>query len=247
MSHYRPDLAFIHDDGFGHLASAGAAVLIDALHRRGLTAGTVLDLGCGGGITARMLTDRGYSVAGVDLSESLIEMARQKVPEATFHVGSFVEMDVAPCVAICAIGEVLNYTFDSRSNSATRRALLERAFRALAAGGVLLFDVAGPDRAPDRPARTFMEGRGWTVLVETSAEPGVLTRRIVTFRQSGSLYRRDIEVHRLQLIAPDEIESELHAIGFELERLSGYGAHRFAPGLHGFLACRPPGVVQAGA
>ena len=103
MSHYRPDLAFIHDDGFGHLASAGAAVLIDALHRRGLTAGTILDLRCGSGITARMLTDRGFSVAGVDLSKSLIEMARQKVPEATFHVGSFVEMDVAPCVAICAI------------------------------------------------------------------------------------------------------------------------------------------------
>ncbi|MDP1587968.1 MAG: class I SAM-dependent methyltransferase, partial [Prosthecobacter sp.] len=78
MSYYRPDLAFIHDDGFGQLASAGAGVLMDELGRRGLNRGTIIEIGCGSGITARDLTDRGYSVAGIDLSESLIEMARKR-------------------------------------------------------------------------------------------------------------------------------------------------------------------------
>ncbi len=243
MSYYRPDLAFIHDDGFGYLATAGAGELIDALDRRGLNRGTVFELGCGSGITARKLTDRGYAVTGIDMSKSLIGIARKRVPEATFRIGSFVEMDVPPCIAVCAIGEVLNYTFDNRSNCTSRKTFFERTFRALPAGGVFLFDVAGPERAPDSPTRTFVEGRDWTVLVESAAKAGVLTRRIVTFKQSGPAYRRDSEVHQLQLIAPDEIESELRSIGFEVERLSGYGAEQFPRGLHGFLACRPPSAA----
>jgi SAM-dependent methyltransferase len=243
MSYYRPDLAAIHDDGFSELASGGAEVLVAGLDRSGLHRGTVLDFGCGSGITARHLADRGYSVTGIDLSESLIEIARKRVPEATFQVGSFVEMDMPSSVAICAIGEVLNYTFDKRNTSATREAFLTRAFRALAPGGVLLCDVAGPDRAPDCPTRTFTEGQNWTVLVETSAEASVLTRRIVTFRRNGSLYQRDAEVHRLQLIAPDEIESTLRSIGFGVERLDGYGVRPFPRGLYGFLALRPPSTA----
>jgi hypothetical protein len=161
------------------------------------------------------------------------------VPQAKFRVGSFIDMDMPSCVAVCAIGEVLNYRFDRRNNLAAREAFFEGAFRALADGGVLLFDVAGPDRAPDCPTRTFFEGRDWTVLVETSVEAGVLTRRIVTFRRSSTLYQRDSEVHQLQLIAPDKIESELRSIGFRVERLSGYGDEPFPRGLHGFLAQRP--------
>jgi len=84
MSYYRPDLAFIHDNGFGYLASAGAGVLIDALDRKGLNRGTVVELGCGSGITARKLTDGGYAVTGIDLSQSLIEMARKRAPAYFF-------------------------------------------------------------------------------------------------------------------------------------------------------------------
>src|ERR1700753_1688691 len=49
-------------------------------------ASRVLDLGCGSGIpTARVLTERGHSVVGVDVSEKMLELARQQVPEAEFR------------------------------------------------------------------------------------------------------------------------------------------------------------------
>lgn len=243
MSHYRHNLAFIHDDGFGYFAAGGAGVLVAALDRSGIPRGTILDFGCGSGVTARLLTDKGYSVAGFDLSESLIGIARKRVPQATFLVGSFIDAEMSSCVAVCAIGEVLNYRFDSRNNLAAREAFFEGAYRSLVDGGVLLFDVAGPDRAPDRPTRTFHEGKDWTVLVKTSAEAGVLTRRLVTFRRSSELYRRDSEVHELDLISPDHIESKLRSIGFRVERLSGYGEVPCPRGLHGFLARRPSGAT----
>ena len=47
----------------------------------------VLDLGCGAGIPVdRYLVDRGFRVAGLDISEKQIELARASVPGATFAV-----------------------------------------------------------------------------------------------------------------------------------------------------------------
>lgn len=239
MSPYREDLAFIHDDGFTRFAVGGAGVLVASLEGSGLRGGTILEFGCGSGVTAGILSDRGYSVAGFDLSESLLEMARQRAPRARFRVGTFVDVEMPECVAVCAIGEVLSYRFDRQNAPSARDAFFESAYRSLVDGGVLLFDVAGPDRALGTPVRTFHEGKDWAVLVDASAEAGTLTRRIVTFRRLGDLFRRDCEAHELELIAPELTESKLRAIGFQVERLSGYGEVPFPQGMHGFLARRP--------
>lgn len=47
----------------------------------------VLDCGCGAGRFARMAADRGASVAGIDASKELIEIAAQRVAEGDFRVG----------------------------------------------------------------------------------------------------------------------------------------------------------------
>ena len=47
----------------------------------------VLDCGCGAGRFARMAADRGASVAGIDASEELIEIAAERAPEGDFRVG----------------------------------------------------------------------------------------------------------------------------------------------------------------
>jgi SAM-dependent methyltransferase len=207
----------------------------------------VVDLGCGSGITARALTDAGYSVIGIDLSEALVGIARARVPEATFRVGSFVGAELPPCVAVCAVGEVLNYEFDGRNGDAARTALFANVAAALVPGGVFLLDVAGPDRAPAGAARTFAEGADWAVLCEMSAEGGVLTRRITTFRRSGDLYRRGAETHRLRLLPPDRVEAELRACGLVVERLGAYGGTPLLPGLHGFAAHKGPNAASPGA
>ena len=236
MPHYGSDLALIHDEGFGRLAEGAARALIAELHRLGTRHGTIVDVGCGSGITARRLCDAGYTVLGVDSSDALLDIARERAPRAVFRRGSFVDMDVPECVAASAVGEVLNYRFDERNGRGARCALFDRVFGSLAPGGVFLFDVAGPDRAPDRPTKSFVEGDGWTVLVETSTEAGELLRRIVTYRASGDLYRRDSELHRLQLVSPDEIESDLRGIGFEVERVERYDDTPLLDGMHAFIA-----------
>jgi SAM-dependent methyltransferase len=250
MTHaYQSDLAHIHDAGFGHLAKNAAAVVIAALRRMGVQSGTVVDLGCGSGIASRALRDAGYEVVGIDLSEPFIAMARKSVPEGVFHVASFATANIPRCVAVTAIGEVFNYTVDTANSPAIRTSVFERIYAALAPGGLLVFDMAGPARAPSsNPQRTFAEGPDWVVLVETASDRAnrVLTRCITTFRKLGELYRRDCETHQLELVDPLEVVALLQRIGFSVQTLSSYGSHVLPPGLVGFLA-RKPGGAGAGA
>ncbi|MHB8275643.1 MAG: class I SAM-dependent methyltransferase [Dermatophilaceae bacterium] len=56
--------------------------------------GDVLDLGCGNGIpTAKWLSDNGFRVIGVDLSDTMVERARELVPGATFLRGDVTDVD----------------------------------------------------------------------------------------------------------------------------------------------------------
>jgi SAM-dependent methyltransferase len=208
----------------------------------GHSTGTVVDLGCGSGILAGVLGEADYQVVGVDVSEAMIAIARARMPHGEFRVGSFVTADLPASVAVTAIGEVVNYAFDAANRDAALPDLLRRAYQALLPGGVLLFDVAGPARAPSvQPQRTFAKGPDWAALVETASEPdtGLLTREITSFRQVGDLYRRDVEVHRLVLRQPAVVLEQLRAAGFEAEMLPSYGSVPLPRGVVAFLARKP--------
>jgi SAM-dependent methyltransferase len=65
-----------------------------ALSELGITRGTrLLDVGCGAGLFLRMAAQRGAVVAGIDAAEPLIEIARERVPDADLTVG---EMEALP-------------------------------------------------------------------------------------------------------------------------------------------------------
>ena len=243
---YREDLAYVHDSGYGDVARDAARMLLDELERDGRRGGTVVDLGCGTGVLASHLGEAGYRVVGFDVSESMLALARTRAPKAKFHVGSFVSAALPECVAVTAIGEVLNYRFDPANDNRARAGFFRRVHEALLPGGLFLFDVAGPGRAKPGRHRTFSEGADWAVLVETEldAPARALTRTITTFRRVGTLYRRDVELHRLALIDPEELLESLRGVGFEAGTIPGYGTSPLPPGVVTLL-CRKPGVAAA--
>lgn len=53
----------------------------------------ILDAGCGSGIVARYLIDIGYQVTGIDISQKMLDLAKHRVPEATFVVGDMTALD----------------------------------------------------------------------------------------------------------------------------------------------------------
>lgn len=94
MKHSEPRISEHYDD----LAEFWAHV-VDTPARQQLLWGTlegmlapvdghrVLDAGCGSGVYAGALVERGADVVGVDVSEDMVEQAKKRVPEATFVQG----------------------------------------------------------------------------------------------------------------------------------------------------------------
>ena len=238
---YREDLAYIHHLGFGHLANNAAEVLLNALRNSGIDKGTVVDLCCGSGILAGKLTADGYEVLGIDISEALLDIAKEYAPSAHFRQESIWKSELPPCVAVAAIGECFNYLFDDVGNTdQALYELLQRIHKALDPGGLLLFDVAEPGRVPDSSGlqRAHTEGEDWAVLMSAQEDRTnrLLTRRITTFRKDGELYRREQEIHRLRLVIRSELLEQLDALGFEVDILESYGHLQFPQGYTGFLA-----------
>lgn len=104
---YQNDLAYIHDAGFGQFAKNAAAEVLKCLRQNRVGDGLVVDLGCGSGILAEAISAAGYGALGFDLSAAMVALAQQRVPNGKFRQESFLTAALPPCVAVTAIGEVV--------------------------------------------------------------------------------------------------------------------------------------------
>jgi SAM-dependent methyltransferase len=68
----------------------------EAIRQAGIGAGdTVLDVGCGTGAFLRVAADHGAAVSGLDASEALLALARERVPEADLRQGDLQRLPYA--------------------------------------------------------------------------------------------------------------------------------------------------------
>lgn len=196
----------------------------------------VVELGCGSGASSRILTDAGYDVIGIDASPAMIELARERAPDADFRVGSFVDAVIPSCDAVTAFGEVLNYLFDERNSAESLAALFGRVHDALRPGGIFLLDIAGPGRDG---GRIWRASEDWAILVDVEETDSIITRRMTTFRLVDGTYRRGEEVHRQALFAPTQIAGLLRSAGFGVRVLRSYGEPQvLASHVRAFLATK---------
>ena len=240
MRGYLQDLAYIHDAGFREYALGAAPGLQQILVNYGIAQGLIVDLGCGSGRWAAVLSRTGYDVLGIDQSPAMIRLARKLAPRARFQVASLWSVQLPPCAAVTSIGECLNYCFDPRAGRRALLGLFKRVYRSLEPGGILLCDFAGPDRWPRGKPQHISAGRNWALMASTTAlGRHSIVRHIVTYRLVGKEYRRREEVHRLRLFRSAEICDRLRQSGFRVRALKGYGRFRFPRGIHGVLGIKP--------
>jgi SAM-dependent methyltransferase len=219
VSYYGPDQALIHHTRFGDLAADAARLLASRVGP-----GHVTDLGCGSGILAADLIERGYTVTGVDISAAMIDLARTNAPAGTFTVGPALDVQLDESVAVTATGEVLNYATDPRAGLDALAAIGTRAYRALAPGGLFLLDLSTPGRNLGlNPRPVFHEHGTWMLGMHATEDGRRLDRRIVILiREPDGRYRRVDEHHELVLYEVDEVVTVLRSVGFSVETRAAY-------------------------
>jgi SAM-dependent methyltransferase len=147
----------------------------EALRRVGLRPGQlVLDIGCGVGAFLRLVAERGAQPFGLDASEALLDIARERLPDAELRVG---EMEALPYEdgtfdLVCGFN---SFFFANDIVAAVRE-----AGRVAKPGAAVVIQVWGPhDRndleAMKEIARPFMPPRPADAPLEPDySQPGVL-------------------------------------------------------------------------
>jgi SAM-dependent methyltransferase len=238
---YNEDLAYIHDVGFSDYALKSAPGILEILQKLPITMGLIVDLGCGSGLLTEVLNRDGYRVLGIDISAAMIAIAKTRVPTVEFRVDSLLTAEIPACTAVVSIGECLSYAFDDNSDRVLEN-LFQRVYHALSPGGMFIFDVVTPGQVPTGEiVKTFTEAEDWIVLVEKKEDlkRQILTRRIITFRQIGELYRRSEEVHLLRLFNLESLAKLIEQTGFQVEILNHYGQFQLPPAHAAFILQKP--------
>ena len=122
-----------------------AAYLERLFRRSAIPVRTVLDLGCGTGTIACLLSQRGYRVMATDLSEEMLTQAAEKAMACKepplFVLQSMPRLHLPePVDAAISTLDSLNYLTRERDIRETFR----RVFRFLKPGGSFIFDVNTP-------------------------------------------------------------------------------------------------------
>jgi len=220
--------------------------------RHGLAPETILDVACGTGGSTLPFAQRGYRIAGVDTSRSMLDVARAKAAAVDLPI-EFALQDMRRLeLGTLALGSVfdlvlclydsINYITDPRELEAALPGFLA----ALRPGGLFIFDVNSARRLSlMSEALLFLEGPGWSFLEQNAYDPAsfIWEIKVTAFvRSRGGLYRRFKEIHRERAYSEKEIRGMLARTGFRT--LATYAAFGFEAAGHDtariyFVAQRP--------
>lgn len=181
----------------------------------------ILDLGCGTGMHDKLLSEKGYEVNGVDLSEEMVSIARRNVPSGNFVVAdiSNFQMGEKYDVIICMFS-VLGYLTENKQ--------LEGFFRScknhLSENGLLILDVWNGlgvmrELPSSRTKEVEMDG---LKIIRTSYPDLDLNKHInhvrfnVRIFENENLVDEKDEKHSVRFFFPQELKKYMGDAGLQL-------------------------------
>ena len=203
------------------------------LKKHGCPGKRLLDLGCGTGNISIPLAQKGYQVTGVDLSEEMLAVAREKSDERHLHI-DWHRQDITSLNLVDEAGEDLVFdaviaTFDV-FNHLTEPEELQMLFHALnpllADEGVLLFDVQTPYKLQE-----YLGNHIFTLHRDDveymwenhfDEESQICTMEITFFlKQDNGLYRRETMTQEERVYDLDLLRMWLKYSDFEVAGVYG--------------------------
>ena len=196
-----------------------AEYLTGLLSEYGVSDGIVLDLGCGTGTLTEILAGKGYDMIGVDNSDDMLEIARDKQIQSGLDILYLLqdmrEFELFGTVkAVVSICDSLNYITEDTE--------LQRVFKLvnnyLDPGGVFIFDFNTVHKYRDiLGEQTIAENRDegsfiWDNYYDEKEEINEYDLTLF-IREEGDLYRRFEETHYQRAYGLDTIVRLLKQAG----------------------------------
>lgn len=182
-----------------------ARVLVSRLHAVG--ARRVLDLGCGDGAVAAMLTEVGFDVTGIDPAPQSLARARSRAPDLTFlqHGAEDLPQALGPFDAACFVNSLHHI------DAAKMPAALLGALNALRPGGIALVIEPLPEGSFFRAMRPVEDE---SVMRRTAArnierlisDGRIVLRDLLRWKRESLFADLDQFVAYLTRVAPERAE-----------------------------------------
>ena len=221
---YGADLARVHHEAFSDSFRSAYDWLAEQIASSAARP-YLFDIGCGDGGWLAHAKNMNIDGEGIDISNAFVEMARRAGVRA--RVDSAVSAQPpGATTAVTALGEVLAYIPSSLAPC------LLTLSRKLASGGLILFDLPGPDTPQ---TDIDLGGKGWRLSARTRISGKRLTRRILVETREG----QSREEHHQRLFTPQEACEIAQGFGLTARVLDSYGPCPLQPGRFAILARKP--------
>lgn len=190
-------------------------------HRYNCQPGLVLDLACGTGEISLRLAKEGYDVIGLDLSEDMLHVAREKAMEADqdilFLNQDMCEFELYGTVAsILCICDGLHYLESNEELLDT----FKLANNYLDPGGLFIFDLNTKKKYKNLGDSVFTDVQDDCAYIwenEYVEEEDMNAYHVTIFnREDNNLYSRHEESHYLKIHDPEEVGQLIAEAGLEL-------------------------------
>ncbi len=190
----------------------------EILKKEGLAPKTAVDLACGTGSVALLLSRTGVQVTAVDMSEDMLCVAQQKAqmeenpPHFVCQKLQNLHLPKGVDLAVCAL-DSLDYILDPKD---CRQAIF-RIYKALNPGGCFIFDVNTPKKLRAMDGEIFLDEDDDVFCLwrgEFDEKTNICTYGMDIFQRRGRLWERSGEVHQEYAYSAEELVSYLKEAGF---------------------------------
>lgn len=109
----------------------------------------VIECGCGTGIAAASIVASGGQLHGIDQSEGMLDICRQRVPAATFEVADMLQYSVPDSKYNGVVASLSLFELSKQETAA----MMQKWYSWLRPGGLLLIGTWDPERCQARQIR----------------------------------------------------------------------------------------------
>ncbi len=177
--------------GWNYFPEAFGEQLLIWLEQNNVKVKASLDLACGTGVLCEILHAQGIDASGMDFSEGMIEIAKQRNPEIFYEVADMItyrpekHFDLVTCT-----GDALNHIMDLSDIEK----IFQNVYNYLNKGGYFIFDILSEKEVPmAEPIDLDFNDEVKAQFMVTHDEEGHIHLRTTVFENEAQQFEEDIK------------------------------------------------------